>query len=68
VVSSGSTDRTDEIVQKLAEKDARIKLISEKERKGKAHALNLLLRKAKGEILVVVSADTEVAKSCFNNV
>jgi cellulose synthase/poly-beta-1,6-N-acetylglucosamine synthase-like glycosyltransferase len=62
VVSSGSTDRTDEIVQKLAEKDARIKLISEKERKGKAHALNLLLRKAKGEILVVVSADTEPKK------
>jgi cellulose synthase/poly-beta-1,6-N-acetylglucosamine synthase-like glycosyltransferase len=59
VVSSGSTDRTDEIVKKMAEKDARIRLISEKERKGKAHALNLFLEKAKGEILVVVSADTE---------
>jgi len=62
VVSSGSTDRTDEIVQKLAEKDARIKLISEIERKGKANALNLLLKKAKGEILVVISADTEPKK------
>mgnify|MGYP001626231650 CR=1 FL=1 len=59
VVSSGSTDRTDEIVQKIAEKDARVKLVSEEERKGKAHALNLFLERAKGEILVVVSADTE---------
>lgn len=59
VVSSGSTDRTDEIVQKIAEKDARIKLVSEKVRRGKAHALNLFLERAKGEILIVVSADTE---------
>lgn len=59
VVSSGSDDKTDEIVQKIAEKDARIKLVSERERRGKAHALNLFLEKAKGEILVVVSADTE---------
>lgn len=59
VVSSGSTDRTDKIVQKMAKEDARIKLICEKERRGKAQALNLFFEKAKGEILVVVSADTE---------
>lgn len=65
VVSSGSTDKTDEIVQKMAKKDARIKLIVERERKGKAHALNLLLKNAKGDILVVVSADTEPKKDAL---
>ena len=62
VVSSGSTDRTDEIVSKIAEKDQRIKLISEKERRGKAQALNIFFDVAKGDVLVVVSADTKPAQ------
>jgi cellulose synthase/poly-beta-1,6-N-acetylglucosamine synthase-like glycosyltransferase len=60
VVSSGSTDRTDDIVRKMAETDTRIKLIIEKTRKGKAEALNKILAKAKGDILVVISADTRL--------
>ena len=58
VVSSGSTDRTNEIVGNSAEKDHRIKLITEKERRGKTQALNLFFKVAKGDILCIVSADT----------
>lgn len=62
VVSSGSTDRTNDIVTKLSEKDLRIKLITEKERGGKAQALNIFFNAAKGDILVVISADTKIAQ------
>ena len=43
IVSPGSTDKTDEIIQKYAQSDGRIQLITESERNGKASALNLLL-------------------------
>jgi cellulose synthase/poly-beta-1,6-N-acetylglucosamine synthase-like glycosyltransferase len=43
VVSSGSTDKTDEIVREYSRRDARIQLITEQERNGKASALNILL-------------------------
>lgn len=43
VVSSGSTDRTDEIVRGYSREDQRIQLITETERNGKASALNILL-------------------------
>jgi cellulose synthase/poly-beta-1,6-N-acetylglucosamine synthase-like glycosyltransferase len=62
VVSSGSTDGTNDIVGKLSEKDKRIKLILEKERNGKTQALNLFFDNAAGDILVVVSADTKPAQ------
>jgi poly-beta-1,6-N-acetyl-D-glucosamine synthase len=58
VVASGCTDGTEKIVSKLAEKDSRIKLISEKERKGKASAINSWLKGASSDILLMISADT----------
>jgi len=58
VVSSGSTDRTDELVLKMAEKDARLRLITQPKRKGKASAINEFLSVAKGDIVIVESADT----------
>ncbi|MFC1454932.1 glycosyltransferase [Candidatus Undinarchaeota archaeon] len=58
VVASGCTDRTEEITKKLMKKSKRIKLISQKEKRGKASAINLFLKKAKGDILILQSADT----------
>jgi poly-beta-1,6-N-acetyl-D-glucosamine synthase len=43
VVSSGSTDKTNDIVRSFSEKDNRIMLITETERHGKSSALNILL-------------------------
>ncbi|MHB2147457.1 glycosyltransferase family 2 protein [Calditrichota bacterium LG25] len=58
VVSSGSTDRTDAIVQQFAQKDARIRLIRQARRMGKASAINEFLKRASGDIVVLESADT----------
>ena len=58
VVSSGSTDRTNEIVEKFARNDSRIRLIVQPQRLGKASAINEFLQVAKGDIVIVESADT----------
>ena len=58
VVSSGSTDRTDEIVREFEKRNPKIKLITEDKRRGKASAINLFLRYASGDIVVLESADT----------
>lgn len=58
VVSSGSTDATDAMVLKASQKDARIRLITQPSRKGKASAINEFLSAARGDICVLESADT----------
>jgi len=63
VVSSASTDRTDEIVRQHMKKDLRIQLITQEERKGKSSAINLFLKAATGDVLIIESADTIPAKN-----
>ncbi len=58
VVSSGSTDLTDQIVREMAEKDKRIQLIVQPSRMGKASAINEYLAISKGDIAIIESADT----------
>ncbi len=58
VVSSGCTDNTNNIIREFENKDKRIKLIDQKEREGKSSAINLFLKNAKNEILVLESGDT----------
>lgn len=58
VVSSGSTDRTDEIVLLCEKRDSRIHLIAEPVRGGKASALNTILREGKDfDTIVCIDAD-----------
>ena len=57
VVASGCTDNTVEIVSSFSKKDKRIKLIVEKERKGKISALNHILKESKGDILFHTDGD-----------
>jgi len=57
VVASGCTDRTEEIVLEFAQRDPRIRLVTEAVRSGKASAVNLLLRQTTQEIIVFVNAD-----------
>ena len=64
VVSSGSTDRTDEIVSEWCERDERIALIRQEERRGKASAINLFLERATGHVLVLERGDTIPAPDC----
>ncbi len=56
VLSDGSSDRTDEIVQDYP--DSRVRLVRIPERHGKTHAQNEGVRAAKGEVLIFSDATT----------
>jgi len=60
VVASGCNDRTEEIVRNWANLDARIQLISEPHRNGKASSINQVLRRYRGDVLVLVNADASL--------
>jgi glycosyltransferase involved in cell wall biosynthesis len=61
VVASGCTDRTVEIAHSLAESDPRLRVIVERERRGKAAALREVLRRAEGESLILLNSDAIAA-------
>ena len=65
VVASGCTDRTVDIVQTLMREDRRIELIIQPRRLGKASAVNAFLKRAAGEIHVLVGADVLPAADAF---
>ena len=58
VVSSGCSDDTENIVASIARSNPMIRLIAQKEREGKASAINLFLAGAQGDVVVVESGDT----------
>lgn len=60
VVASGCTDNTVEEVKSINE--PRIRIIIQKERKGKVSAINIILKEAKGEIIVLCDADVIISK------
>lgn len=57
VVSDGSTDNSVLEVKKVARKDKRVRLIIVPERKGKVNGLNLIIKNAKGGIIVQTDGD-----------
>lgn len=67
VVASGCTDNTEDIVKDFCKTDSRIRLVVQKDRKGKASAVNLFLREAKENILVLQSADTLTEEDTIEN-
>lgn len=58
VVSSASTDKTDEIVRSYSETHPIIRLIAEAERNGKSSAINHFIKESVCDYLVIESADT----------
>lgn len=64
VVNDGSTDNTKNIVENLLKKYPKLKLI-DKENSGKGESLNQGIKIAKGELVVVVDADSYPAKDSF---
>ncbi len=71
VVSSGSTDKTNEIVEAYKQ----VNLIKEAKRTGKVSAINKIIKLAKTDIIVLISADVipktntlnELCKPFFND-
>ena len=67
VVSSACKDNTNNIIKGLAKKDPRVKLSDQKEREGKASAINLFLKEATGDIFVLQSGDVVLEKDSIEN-
>jgi len=74
VVSSASSDGTDEIVTAFATDNPKVQLLTQARREGKSAAINLFLKAAKEQICVVISGDVLPAKdtieqlvAAFNN-
>ncbi len=61
IVSDGSTDNTVSEIKKAIKKDKRVKLIEVKERKGKVNGLNLIIKKARGDIIVQTDGDVIIS-------
>ena len=59
IVASGCTDRTVEVANRLAEKDPRVRVITEPDRMGKAHALQEVFRRAEGDAVVLLNSDAQ---------
>jgi biofilm PGA synthesis N-glycosyltransferase PgaC len=57
IICSGCTDSTPDIVRRFSEKDKRVMLILEKERKGKVSAINKLLETYTGDYLFLIPGD-----------
>jgi cellulose synthase/poly-beta-1,6-N-acetylglucosamine synthase-like glycosyltransferase len=64
VINDGSTDGTKEIVEALTKKFPKLKIIN-KSNSGKADSVNAGIKIAKGEIVVVVDADSYPAEDSF---
>ncbi len=62
VVSSGSTDATNEIVDYYVKHDRRVSLFTEKERSGKSSAINIFIKNSHNDLLIIESGDTIPAK------
>jgi cellulose synthase/poly-beta-1,6-N-acetylglucosamine synthase-like glycosyltransferase len=64
VINDGSTDRTKEIVEELKKKYSNLKLIN-KENSGKGDSINHGIKISKGELIVIVDADSYPAEDSF---
>ncbi|MFH0818719.1 MAG: glycosyltransferase [Patescibacteria group bacterium] len=58
VVASGCTDKTVELVKEYQAEEPRVKLIIQDKREGKSAAVNLFIKSALNQILILISADT----------
>lgn len=60
--SDASTDRTDEILKKLATEEPRLRLFLYEKRSGKPEVINRLVQESSGEILVITDANVLLDK------
>jgi len=65
VVSSASTDATDDLVRDYALQHDEVKLFTQARREGKSSAINLFMREASSDILVVISGDVIPAEDAI---
>jgi len=61
VISDTSTDQTDNIVQRVARREPRIKLIRKQQRKGKQDSINLAFSGMDADVIIFIDADVRFA-------
>ncbi len=61
VISDASTDETDDVVQRVARRDQRIKLIRKPGRKGKQDSINLAFSVTRADVVLFIDADVRLA-------
>jgi len=66
VVASGCTDKTEEIAEEFSKIYQAVKLITEREKKGKTSALNKMLDAVQADVLVYLNADVVPAQGSIN--
>jgi len=59
IIDDGSTDRTGEIAEKLAQKDSRIIAVGHRRRLGKSAAIRTGIPRCRGEYIVLMDADLQ---------
>ena len=67
VVSDGSTDNTVMEVKKIMQQDRRVRIITVPKRKGKANGLNLIIKNARGNIIVQTDGDVIASENSVKN-
>ncbi|OGU75157.1 MAG: hypothetical protein A2V93_02425 [Ignavibacteria bacterium RBG_16_34_14] len=67
VGSDNSTDKTNDILEKLSQEFENIKVFNFNKRRGKPHVINDLAEAAKGEILIFCDANTLYDKEAIKN-
>jgi poly-beta-1,6-N-acetyl-D-glucosamine synthase len=66
VVASGCTDGTEAIVEGFARRDSKIVLVRERTRSGKASALNQILARSVGDVIVLSNADARMEERALD--
>ncbi len=66
VVSSESSDSTDDLVRRFATEDRRVDLVTEATRTGKSSAVNKVLESSTADIVVLISADVLPSKDALD--
>ena len=62
IVSDGSTDRTDKILEEFSGVDSKLRTISYQPRAGKANALNVGVAQSRGDVLIFTDANVMVGQ------
>ena len=65
VISSGSTDKTNDTVRKIARKNSLVSLVVQPTRLGKAAAINLFLEKISSSVAITVSGDLKLKQGAI---
>src|SRR5436309_14158999 len=67
VIASGCTDRTIPVVEAIARQEPKISLYVQEKREGKASAINLFLKQATSQVVVLLGADVIPEASALEN-